>query len=268
MVKSTLQIIALSGLVFMTACSGNEAEEEGKEEQTEPQKEEQKEKKDAILIQPLPGSPEFPDAKLSLVEPKDLNSLEAGETTFKFKVENYELSKPTEDESSRELATSAKGQHIHLILNNEPYMAKYQKEFEITLEEKPYQMIAFLSRSYHESVKSEGAYVEKQFALGSSKVNDSTQLYYSRPKGTYEGPGAERILLDFYLPKVKLSEEGHKVRVTIDGNETAILAEWKSYYIEGLQDGGHDITIELIDAEGNAVNPKMNTTTRTITVKK
>lgn len=53
-------------------------------------------------------------------------------------------------------------------------MAKYQKEFEVTLEDKPYQMIAFLSRSYHESVKSEGAFVEKSLLL---EARQSTTLH-------------------------------------------------------------------------------------------
>ena len=232
------------------------------------QKEEKAAELNPLQIKPLSKSKEFPEAKLSLIEPGNLNDLSPGKTTFKFKVEHYELGAKTDDQKRKGLASSEKGQHIHVILNNKPYMAKYKDEFKITLEEKSYNLIAFLSRSYHESIKNPEAFVNKQFTVGSSKDNimDTTQLFYSRPKGNYKGEGAKKILLDFYLPYIKLSEYGYNVRVSIDGKEQATLSEWKSYYIEGLKDGKHDITIELLDAKGNVVRESVNTTTRTITV--
>ena len=72
---------------------------------------------------------------------------------FGFEVTNYELGVQTEDATTRGIANSGKGQHIHFILNNGPYSAHYESVFSKSLNVGNYVMLAFLSRSYHESIK-------------------------------------------------------------------------------------------------------------------
>ena len=105
-----------------------------------------------ITLTKLEGSPKYDSSKLKLNE---LNFFD-DKYNFSFEVENYELGAQTLNNSK--LANSAKGQHIHFILNNAPYSAHYSGNFSKKLEEDNNVILAFLSRSYHESVKNSNAY--------------------------------------------------------------------------------------------------------------
>ena len=48
---------------------------------------------------------------------------------FSFDVINYELGMQTLKNFDYQLANSAKGQHIHFIVNNDPYSAHYEEKF-------------------------------------------------------------------------------------------------------------------------------------------
>ena len=68
---------------------------------------------------------------------------------FSFKVNDYELGVQTQNNFNFQIANSGKGQHIHLIINNNPYSAHYENIFEKELVESNNVILAFLSRSYH-----------------------------------------------------------------------------------------------------------------------
>jgi hypothetical protein len=209
------------------------------------------------------------DAKLSLTSPTADQVTAAGPQNFSFTVENYELATQTEGADHRHCANSAKGQHIHFIVNNGPYAAHYEPEFEGELMEGNNVVLAFLSRSYHESIKTQTAHVLTNYVVGD--VDDefdptAEHLFYSRPKGTYTGKDTEKILLDFYLINTKLAANGNKVRATIDG-KVFVLPKWAPYFVEGLGMGEHTFRIELIDANGNPVSGPFNDSgDRTITL--
>jgi hypothetical protein len=160
------------------------------------------------------------------------------------------------------LANSKKGQHIHFIVNNGPYSAHYSESFTKKLDEKNNIILAFLSRSFHESVKNSNAYVLTQ--TGNEKIDLTDEfLFYSRPKGTYKGVDTEKLLLDFYLVNTNLSSTGNKVKATIQDTEF-IIEEWAPYYIEGLPKGEIKIKLELIDASGNLIDSPFNPSNRTV----
>ena len=127
-----------------------------------------------------------------------------------------------------------------------------------------------LQRSYHESVKNSDAYVLTQIG-DSNKINlESEFLFYSRPKGTYEGLDTEKLLLDFYLVNTKLSATGNKVKLTIkQGTFTHqfLIDSWDAYYIEGLDKGDVKIKLELINNEGNLIETPFNPSERVVTLK-
>ena len=91
-------------------------------------------------------------------------------------------------------------------------------------------------------------------------------LFYSRPKGTYEGLDTEYLLLDFYLVNTEISSNGNKVKATIMDTEF-IIDEWAPYYIKGLPKGEIKIKLELIDASGNLIDTPFNPSERTVTLK-
>jgi hypothetical protein len=226
--------------------------------------------KDGITIYPKTNIKEFTNASLELIMPPSESMNRELEVPFKFKVENYELGAQTE-EAREDLANSANGQHIHLIIDNEPYSAHYEPEFIKTIESGNHYAIAFLSRSYHESVKNPDAYEVFQFSTGDATQVDMIDLsqpilFYSRPKGTYSGEGAKKILFDFYLHNVELSELGYNVRATINDKTEFVFERWRPYIIEGLPMGENKIRIDLIDNEGNIINPNVNSVERVFTL--
>jgi hypothetical protein len=226
--------------------------------------------KDGITVSAYTDSPKFESASLKTKSPTNEEMVEPGMVSFDYTVEGYELGKQTSDASSTNLANSAKGQHIHAILNNKPYMAHYKPGFEKELEEGNYVLLSFLSRSYHMSLKNKSAMDIIQFKVGESDEEmadlSAPHLFYSRPKGTYSGADTEKLLLDFFLVNCELGKDGHKVRATINGTEF-MLTEWVPYIVEGLEMGDVTVKIELLDAEGNMVDSPFNGEERTVTLK-
>lgn len=253
--------------VFAVACSSGSQQGEGGE-----QADNQETAAREITLTPLEGSPAYPDANLSLIS-SEMD--DAGNYAFNFEVQNYELGTQTEGAGSNGLANSGKGQHIHFIVDNSPYSAHYEPAFSTDKlkEHGNHVVLAFLSRSYHESVKNMGtpamSYFLDQFQTAdanSEQVDLSTaHMFYSRPKGTYSGKDIEKVLLDFFLVNVDLSPDGYKVKATINGEEFTIT-EWQPYVIEGLSAGEATISLELVDAEGNTVDSPFNPVTRTVTL--
>jgi len=226
--------------------------------------------KGGLRLIPLKGSSEFQDAALEVNAPKENEKLKAGPVEFKFDVKNYELKSQTPNANCPHCNNSNEGQHIHLILNNEPYIAIYNTDHKVDLKDGQYVALSFLSRSFHESIKQFQAFDLRQFTVGTTKTKpyDLTKpmLFYSRPKGEYAGEFAKNILLDFYLTNTDLSSEGNKVKATINGNEF-IIEKWQPYIIQGLPMGESTIKLELIDKDGKAVPGPYNTIERKISLK-
>ncbi len=214
-----------------------------------------------IKLTKLEGSPAYENAKLEI----DTITFKEKEYSFKFNVLDYNLGEQTEKEFSFDLANSSKGQHIHFIVNNGPYSAYYSNKFNKNLEEGNNVILAFLSRSYHESIKNPNAFFLTQIGEG-DKIDLSKEfLFYSRPKGIYTGTDTEKLLLDFYLVNTIISPTGNKVRATIQGVEF-IIDDWAPYYIEGLTKGEISIKLELIDEMGELIDSPFNPSVRTVTL--
>ena len=213
-----------------------------------------------ISLTKLQGSPDYDKAKLTL------KSFNESTNEFNFEVDNYELGIQTENEFKFKLANSAKGQHIHFIVNNKPYSAHYTNKFQKKLKDGNNVILAFLSRSHHESVKNPNAYVFTQVGESEKIDLEKQYLFYSRPKGTYTGEDTEKLLLDFFLVNTSLSSDGNKVRVTIQDSEF-LIDEWAPYIIEGLPKGEISIKIELLNSQGKLIETPFNPSVRKITLK-
>lgn len=225
--------------------------------------------KNGLKLYPVPVEVEYRSAGLNLKSPSELQVQNEGPTMFNFELTEYELKDQTAAEKAKQIANSAKGQHIHFIVNNAPYQAKYEPQFEAELLEGNNVVLAFLSKSFHESVKNEKAFYFHNFYVGEgeNEFNESApHLFYSRPKGEYKADKTKQILVDFYLVNTTLSEGGNRVRLSIDETEF-MLTSWQAYFVEGLAVGKHSFRIQLLDAEGNAVaGPFNDSGTRTITI--
>lgn len=214
-----------------------------------------------ITLSKLEGSPPYLDAKISTAS---ITLGDENEYAFSFDISDYELGAQTINNIENQLANSGKGQHIHFIVNNGPYSAHYTNNFKKKLNDNNNVILAFLSRSYHESVKNPNAFVLTQ--IGEDKIDLNNEfLFYSRPKGTYKGKDTEKLLLDFYLINTKISPEGNKVKATINDTEF-IITEWAPYYLQGLPKGEVKIKLELLNAEGKLVDGPFNPSVRSVTL--
>lgn len=214
-------------------------------------------------LTPVNSGVQYPDAKISY------NYFSDGQ--FGFNVENYQLGAQTPDANSLMCANSAKGQHIHLIFDDAPYSAQYSNVFNFNKEDGRYYMLAFLGKSYHESIKTPNAFVVKRVSVRDNSIYARSDikdpvLFYSRPKGTYVGKDTEKVMLDFYLHNCDLEGQAYKVLAEING-EQHLISKWQSYYIEGLPYGENVIKLTLVFNSGEVVPTKLNPVTRKIVLK-
>jgi len=231
-----------------------------------------------VQIQKGERSSTIEEANARITSPADEAVLDSADVAATVEADSFETGVQTDTDRAEEIANSGNGQHFHLILDNDPYMANYEAgaSFDVgELEPGAHTLVAFPSRSYHESVKSDTSYDYINFYVGEESGDfmlneDDPAIIYSRPKGTYSGAGAERIMLDFYLHNVDLSSDGYEARYTIrsDGNEVAsiTLTEWTPAFVTGLSSGTYEVNLQLLDGDGNVVPGPMNDTTREITV--
>ncbi len=217
----------------------------------------------ALAVSPFTPSQAYPNATMTSM------AFENG--TFNFGVADYELGIQTPDAEAKMCANSAKGQHIHLIVDNMPYAAKYESSFDYKIGDGEHYILAFLSRSYHESIKNGTAYKAQKVTITNNTITSSEDimdpmLFYSRPKGTYVGKEqTDKVMLDFYLVNANLGTD-YKVKANINGEEK-IMDVWQPYYLEGLPMGENTITLTLIDGADNTVDTPLNPVTRTFTLK-
>jgi hypothetical protein len=185
---------------------------------------------------------------LKIVEPRADSTVTS--STVKVKLElagDLKGYKPMKD------MTTQMGNHIHVILDNQPYEAYYNldSEFELrNVSDGEHTLRVFPSRPWHESYKNEGAFQIAKFTVksggadtskpattnsGNTMSNANPQstpegkdmqaskagavdmskplLTYSRPKGEYKGADAEAIMIDFWLVNGKLVGDGGDYRV-------------------------------------------------------
>lgn len=257
--KTSNKSLILLSLAFVALSCGPGTKKEGEQATIVSKK---------YTVYKAPDAVAYPDATLTLESPESVS--ETDSAIFKFGVTNYELAIATPDAETRGIANSHHGQHIHFILDNGPYSAHYDAEFKKKFAPGKHTVLAFLSRSYHESVKNSTSFILKEYQVGeddgSPAFDMSAQhLFYSRPKGTYSGADTEKLLLDFFLINNTLSPDGNKVRATINGEEH-MLTEWAPYFIEGLEKGEVTIQLDLLDKDGNLIPGPYNSVSRKVTL--
>jgi hypothetical protein len=222
------------------------------------------------------GTPAYEDASLKITSPASGDVVDKGSTVnVKMKLDGYKLKEQTPGYKEKGLAYSSNGQHIHLILDDNPYNAIYDISEPVQLKDvEPgfHVLQAFPSRSWHESVKSDGAFAVSTFHVGEKgDVTLDTEkpfLVYSRPKGTYEGKDAEKIMVDFYVANADIAPDKYTVKLTINGTQSTTIDSWKPHWVKGLGPGKHKIKATLIGPDGTPVENGFNPITRVITVKK
>lgn len=217
-------------------------------------------KMDSITVSPIADSKEFPGADLQIASiTAEKVGTDSAKVTVKYAIKNFKLTEMTDDAHAAHMANSHDGQHIHFILDNKPYTALYKPENSVTVPlNSEHYLLSFLSRSYHESIKTTEASKLVKFKIDATGklTTDATpkepSLFYSRPKGEYKGAETKNLLLDFYVVNTKLAPDGNKVIADING-QTFTLDKWGPYEIKGLPMGNNKVKLTLVDKDGNAV---------------
>jgi hypothetical protein len=247
----------------------------------------------AALALPGCGAGSEPNAAAALptlyiVSPKMDQTLDGGDhVEVMFDLRNYEVGKMDDGKN---------GQHVHLIVDNEPYAAVYDASKAVKVDAKlmtegTHVIRAFPSAGpkdekgavHHESRKNKGAFawvrfhVKKKGGPLASFDGSRPLLTYSRPKGTgataYKvgSPEQKHFLIDFYLSNVTLSKGETVVRATYDGKSLPDFVEWKPYFLDELLHevpgvGEHTMKLELLAADGKPVDGPFNVTERKFSV--
>src|ERR1044071_3761055 len=162
---------------------------------------------DAVPVDEAPGffrAGPSGNVSLKFTAPTDGQSIDGASVAPTFTITGYPIYK--DDERN-------KGQHIHVILDNEPYEADYSPSKPFTpdkfnnLSPGTHTLRAFPSREWHESIKQPDA-ADFDFVVfnagGKSTVTGIDKkaplLTYSRPKGENKLKDDPRgLMLDFYL---------------------------------------------------------------------
>lgn len=260
----------IAGAIALASCGANQVNKEAEETTQAPSRPE-------IQVSAVSQSPEYEGASLAIKEAKaEKVGSDSAKVNFVFDVKNYELKAQTADNATKLCNNSSGGQHIHFILDNAPYKALYAPENSVTLANgTEHYLMAFLSRSYHESVKSPGAALVYHFKIDDKgqlqqmDVPETPMIFYSRPKGNYLGADTANLLLDYYVWNCTLAPDGYKVKATIkpaggEPQESASFTfdKWEPKFINNLPMGKSSVTLSLLDKDGNEVNSPANNVTR------
>lgn len=230
----------------------------------------------ALVPSPDRGAGE-PDARLGFRTPDEGARFEEGEAVqVALRVSGYDLGRPTPGGTDRGIARTSDGQHVHLVVNDEPYRAVYDTDEPVVLEGLPpgtHVLRAFPALDWHESVKSPGAFATRVIHVGDGEIErppelDGPLLTYSRPVGEYRGAEADSVLVDFYLSGVRLSPEGFRVRLTLDEGSEWILTRWEPHLLVGLPEGEHTARLQLLNPDGVPVPGGLNRAERSIRIRR
>jgi hypothetical protein len=220
------------------------------------------------------------NVSLSLTSPVDNKTLEGNSLSPTFTITGFPIYKDPERN---------KGQHIHVILDNEPYEADYDPsqpfkpeggKFD-NLKEGTHTLRAFPSREWHESIKQEdGAnFIFTTFHVKAPTPNltiDKTKpmLTYSRPKGEYRWKEDPRgVMIDYYVSNARISSNDYRVRYSINGSRPFLVSRWEPIWLkwEEIPPGEYKIVMDLVDKANKPVpfkvgNLDYNHTERTFKV--
>src|SRR3989344_1839219 len=236
----------------------------------------------------VPSTPESSTIILKSAIPEE-GQVVSNPVGIQFRIDGFALGAPSPFERAGELVNSDMGQTIHVILDNRSYIPinkpaidpldesgfyydmSYKFDLPYRLGSGMHTLRMFPARSYGESLKGENTFVALSFYVNAEESNRKMDL--SQPYITYNEPSplmplleGKPVLLDFYVTNTELSQDGYKVRLTVDGTFHRLLTAWQPFYIYGLKKGRHTVRLELLDAQDKRVPGEFNDVSDTITV--
>lgn len=160
-----------------------------------------------------------------------------GKTALNFEVQNIEDYK------------------LNLLFNNYTSISTPGKVIETDFYDGNNVFLAYLTQN-NISIKSNTAYVLKNVILG----NNESLFEMGKPHVFYLSPSntVNKAVLDFYLLNTTISEQGNKVKVTINDAAVFLLDKWAAYSIEGLTNTENYIRLQLVNNKGDLIDSPFN----------
>lgn len=269
MIRNNIYLLTAAAALFLASCNNNTGDNSSVTTSVDTSMATNK----TIILAPFQqASPEFENASLGIESIKATKlGNDSATVTIVYQVNNYELKAQTSDATTKGCNNSKDGQHIHFILNNEPYTALYEPKhtFNVALN-KEYFAMNFLSRSYHESVKQPSAYqllhfmVDDKGAIKNLEIPNTPMVFFSRPKGDYVGKeNTDKVLLDFYV--VNTNFESHRIEASLNG-QSFIIDKWQPYFIENAPMGPLDVNLKITNLDGVKIEGPNTDVSRTATL--
>ncbi|PCJ01183.1 MAG: hypothetical protein COB15_01750 [Flavobacteriales bacterium] len=248
----TIKVFSLSSFLFLFSSCGNEVSENDTENT----------KNDSLAVQSVVVSGE-----IKIIEPvfdEEVVVLENdGITLTEIKSDNNKeativLNTKKFSEGKNHLSFSVNGVQNYSIayLANNYSLSQFKADvFEVEFMYGNNVFLAFLTDENNISIKTNKGSVLKSAVLGGvESLFDMNQphLFYYLPQAETNEP-----ILDFYLVNTAISENGNKVKVTINETEF-ILSKWAAYKIDGLTNEENAVRIQLIDKDDNLIEGPFN----------
>jgi len=236
-------------------------------------------------------TPEPNNVEITISYPENKQILSSGrKANLNFRLRGFSLGSDSYSfRRSKDLINSKLGQTVHIIVDDNPYIAFsgpsmdpfdeegdfYQQNYRLNL---PYNLKdgmhtlrVFPCRSYGESLKCSSCYDGITFYVRDQKVVRTMNLRmpyltYNEPSDNFVYPEGGPILLDFYINNCELSKDGYKVRLIVDGKRVRDLTEWTPYYLYDLDRGTHAVRLQLLDGNDHLVPGLFNDVTQKIKV--
>ncbi|NGX28764.1 MAG: hypothetical protein K940chlam1_00951 [Candidatus Anoxychlamydiales bacterium] len=245
--------------------------------------------KQKVQLVPVKSAVQSENVRIYIVYPEEKEIEKNKDVWVQLRLRGYPIGNITNNDRAKELANSSLGQSIHVVVDNNVYFARtgpslapydeegnfyeamYRFKIPYSLSQGNHFLRVFPARSYGESLKEEKCFVATTFYVQNKRINEkmnlsSPYLTYNEPSGYFKLYQKDPVLLDFYLSNVILSEDGYKVRVTIDNTIKRILTKWVPYYIYGLKKGKHSLRLELLDKNLKLLPGIFNDTKRSFNV--
>ncbi|MBS0630161.1 MAG: hypothetical protein JSS30_08090 [Verrucomicrobia bacterium] len=233
-------------------------------------------------------TPEPDNVQTTIIFPRE-GEIEMNPVNVQVRLLGFPVGTTSDFERRKEIYNDPEGQSLLIFIDNYHPFEVYNSfvdaldqsnvYFDLTLtklipydlDEGMHVIRTFPARSYGEGLKNPQCFKARVFYIGSQIDNldvnlNAPYLTYNEPLETLTYEAGKPLLLDFYLSNIQLSQDGYKVKVTIDGSVQRILTSWNPYYIWGLKSGQHTIRLQLLN-EQNKVEPGIfNDVQRIITI--
>lgn len=243
---------------------------------------------DQIRIVSVEPTPEPENIKIDITFPQR-NQIVGGNPDIQIHSEGFAVGTNSNFYRAREVRDDSRGQSMRIIIDELPYFGIFETLYNVldesdlyfveTLTAKcPYNlrsgmhvMRVFPVRSYGEALKCRRCIDARVFYVGHTDTSINVDLRrpyltYNEPQGEFSYDPNGPILLDFLVTGARLSSDGYKVNLFIDGQLQQVFTSLGPYYLYGLTQGDHQIRLQLLDNQNKVVPGYFNDVEKTISL--